>query len=164
MASFWLSLGQAYKASLRGNQPSIFNSGGPAIHNFYPFTLLGPVFLRKPGQRDIAFGTLLILFGNAQIFGAIHNLIDRAELGAMAPFAVTALWASISLGILIFGMKSQTESARKAGMISLFVCAAKGLLVDVSTAGPVVRIICLLFLGIALFAGGFLLRRPVSKT
>lgn len=99
---------------------------------------------------------LALWVGTGEAMIGARNLAEVATLG---PFGVTLLWALLGAGGLVWaGARGDRTMARTAlGVIA--VAAAKALLFDVASSGPVVRIACLLALGVLLYISGFLLRR-----
>jgi hypothetical protein len=119
--------------------------------------------------RDAGSGTaaddlrlIALISGTAQALIGLYRLPRHWGLGFYERFAVTSLWGAFAIALLLWAEKRRDRQLARSAVFVLFVAAAKGLLFDVSANQPVVRIVCLLALGTALYLGGFLLRRVES--
>lgn len=73
--------------------------------------------------------------------------------------AVSASWLGYAIAVLAFGYTRRDKAIVKSAMLVLGLAAAKALLYDASAAPTVVRIVCLLLTGAALYGSGFLIRK-----
>lgn len=123
---------------------------------------------RRPGagtfhgwyERDLWFAALLA--ADAQALMGLYRLAAQLAPDGGKDFVVTALWLAFSFAVLFWGRSEKDPVLAKSALFTLSVAAAKGLLVDVSGAEPVVRILCLLLLGGGLYWAGFLFREVQS--
>jgi len=104
-------------------------------------------FLRRPTE-------VLLFVAHVQGILGLYRIVE--SLGSLA---VSASWAAYAAAVLAFAASRKDAVWARSSLIILGLAAGKALLYDVSNAGPVVRILCLLLTGGLLFAGGWLFRR-----
>jgi uncharacterized membrane protein len=83
--------------------------------------------------------------------GAVHVFDGR--------FAVSLTWGILAITCLMASLSNRDKALGKSSLLVFAASAAKVLLYDLSGAAPLVRIACLLVLGITLYAGGWLYRK-----
>lgn len=98
----------------------------------------------------------------APVLGAAHLL---AVLGLYrltkdaGSLEVSASWLFYAVCVIAFAFTRRDEVMAKSAMFVLGFAAGKALLYDAASAPTVVRILCLLLTGAALYGSGFLIRR-----
>lgn len=120
----------------------------------------------------VALGSLWVLIdfkgeelggnGYGPLLGAAHLL---AVLGLyrltkdIGSLQVSASWLFYAVCVIAFAFSRRDETMAKSAMFVLGFAAGKALLYDAASAPTVVRILCLLLTGAALYGSGFLIRR-----
>jgi hypothetical protein len=123
---------------------------------------------------------ILALFYAAELYAAYHfvkRLPDWKPLAAPALFAghialmggalnilegrlaVSFAWGVIGLACLALAFRARDKLLGKSSLLIFAASAAKVLLFDLSDATPLVRIACLVILGVTLYAGGWMYRK-----
>lgn len=98
----------------------------------------------------------------APVLGAAHLL---AVLGLYrltkdaGSLEVSASWLFYAVCVIAYAFTRRDETMAKSAMFVLGFAAGKALLYDAASAPTVVRILCLLLTGAALYGSGFLIRR-----
>ncbi|MBI3297008.1 MAG: DUF2339 domain-containing protein [Elusimicrobia bacterium] len=119
-----------------------------------------PASEERRSGRDLWFCALLA--AAAQGMMGLHRLAHLAGPEGYERFLATLLWALFALGLLGLAEARRDPLVAKSAVFVLGITAGKGLLFDVAANQPVVRIVCLLVLGSALYLGGLLLRRAAA--
>ncbi len=88
---------------------------------------------------------------------ALYRLLESS--GSLAVSVGWLAYAGVTIG---FGFHRKDSVLAKSALMVLSLSAAKALLYDASSAPTVVRIVCLLVTGVALYGCGFLLRKISS--
>lgn len=128
---YWLTLGGAVFASLWLN-------------------LLRPVRIGRKNEVGNAF------LGAAHVIALLELYRVTIDYGSLA---VSTGWLLYGLGVIAFAFPRRDATMAKSALLVLGFAAGKALLVDASSAPTVVRILCLLVTGAALYGAGLLLRR-----
>ena len=76
---------------------------------------------------------------------------------------VSALWALVGLGLLVFGLYRRSTVLRYAGLVVFGLSLAKIFLFDLAELSSVARAFSFIFVGGLLLAGGFFLQRLSSS-
>jgi uncharacterized membrane protein len=117
---------------------------------------------RAEGSDSGAWYVVLVL-GDVQAMTGLYRIAADVTGTGWSPtssrFVVSALWGMLALGILLWGRAIRDKVLARSSLFVFGVATAKVLLFDVATAGPVVRILCLVTLGAALYVGGYLFRQ-----
>ena len=117
---------------------------------------------RAKGSDSGAWYAVLVL-GDVQAMTGLYRIATELTGTGWSPtssrFVVSVLWAMLALGILLWGRAARDRVLARSSLFIFSVATAKVLLFDVATAGPVVRILCLVVLGAALYVGGYLFRQ-----
>ncbi len=119
---------------------------------------------RRATTKGAASGVwyLVLALGSVQAMTGLYRIAE-ATSASWSPTAfrlvVSGLWELLALGILLWGLSARDRILARSSLLVFAVATAKVLLFDVASAGPVVRIACLMTLGVALYVGGYLLRR-----
>jgi uncharacterized membrane protein len=112
------------------------------------------------GKDDLGF--MVLLAGNAQALVGLQRLTHEhlpSSLSAGGPFVTTVLWALLGVGQLLWAGSRKDPALSRSALVVLGLAAFKGLVFDVAEQQPVLRIVCLLALGAALYFSGFVLRK-----
>lgn len=132
--AYWLVLGAAVFASLWA-------------------ALLKPVRIGRKNEVGNAF------LGAAHVIALLELYRLTIDYGSLA---VSTGWLLYGLGVIAFAFPRRDATMAKSALLVLGFAAGKALLVDASSAPTVVRILCLLVTGAALYGAGLLLRRIES--
>ena len=109
----------------------------------------------------LSFAKWLLVLAHLQALVAFSRIADLVSL-AQSNFVTSGLWAVFALVVLGSGYRIRdTELARSALMIFGLV-AAKVFFYDIQESGSVARILSLVVVGAALYAGGYLWRQVSS--
>jgi len=107
-------------------------------------------FARRRGELEPA-RVALIYLGHAAALSAGHQLFSGSV-------AVSVVWGVLALACLGLGVLARDRVLGQSSLFLFAACAGKVLIYDLSGASPLVRIGCLLVLGLPLYAGGWLYR------
>ena len=103
-----------------------------------------------------------LLLADTQALVGLYRLANRfvSWIGwaVVERFAVSVAWGLLALGILLFAKSRFDRTLARSSLFVFGIATGKILLFDVASAGAVARIFCLLALGAALYAGGYLYR------
>ena len=88
---------------------------------------------------------------------SIETDFERGHTG------VSALWALIGLGLLVFGLYRRSKVLRYSGLVVFGLSLAKIFLFDLAELSSVARAFSFIFVGGLLLAGGFFLQRLSSS-
>jgi Predicted membrane protein (DUF2339) len=87
------------------------------------------------------------------VMGLYHLTVDIGSL------AVSISWLLYGVSVIVFAFIRKDEVMAKSAMPVLTLAAGKALLYDASSAPTIIRIVCLLLTGAALYGSGFLMRK-----
>ncbi len=113
------------------------------------------LFQRRNGRVTartfgITAGILWFLYSSLELFrGLTLKLPDFAQGG------LSMLWAVYALALLVAGIAYRIKPLRMTGLSLFAVVALKALLIDMSRAGALYRIIAFFAVGLLLFVGAF---------
>ena len=130
--------------------------GGPAAHRllalFYAAELYAAYhFIRRlEPLRDLAVPALYA--GHIALLGAAVNILDER-------LAVSFAWGVVALACLALAFQARDKLLGKSSLLIFAASAGKVLLFDLAEATPLVRIACLVVLGVTLYAGGWMYRK-----
>lgn len=128
--------------------------GGAALWTYLRATARG---------SDSASWSLVLVLGQIQAMTGLYRIAAEVTKTGWSPtssrFVVSAFWGMLALGILLWGRAIRDKVLARSSLFVFGVATAKVLLFDVASAGPVVRILCLVTLGAALYLGGYLFRQ-----
>jgi hypothetical protein len=110
----------------------------------------GYYFLR--GGSGERFGALLLYAGHVSAMAAALHLIGT-------PIVESTVWAILALGCLGLALAQHDRALGQSSLLVFGATAAKVLLYDLSGAPPVARIVSLVVLGVAFYAGGLLYQK-----
>jgi uncharacterized membrane protein len=125
--------------------------GRPMLAILYALELyVGYAFVRGgSGQR---FGALLLYAGHVSAMAAALHLVAT-------PIIESTVWALLALACLGLGLAQRDRALGQSSLLMFGATAAKVLLYDLSGAPPVARIVSLVVLGVAFYAGGLLYQK-----
>ena len=105
---------------------------------------------REPDLK--AFALPVIYAGHIAAMAApIHIFDDR--------FAVSLSWGVLALACLVLSLKVSDKTLGQSSLLIFAVSVGKVLLFDLDNATPLVRIGCLVVVGVTLYLGGWLYKR-----
>ena len=105
---------------------------------------------RLPGLKSLIVPVLYA--GHIALMGAAVNILNER-------LAVSFAWGVIGLACLALAFKVQDKLLGKSSLLIFAASAAKVLLFDLSNATPLVRIACLVILGVTLYVGGWMYKK-----
>jgi uncharacterized membrane protein len=166
--TLWLPMGlaviQGYGMVLFAMASKVSTFGWILIGLMY-FAGCGAIFVDK-GQgsktNPSPIWKVLLMAGYIQLLVAWIRLADQINIWVpevSARFMVSLLWGLSALSILIWSRKIRHKALAYSSMFIFALSILKVLLLDVSSASPTLRILCLFVLGGVLFAGGYLYRQ-----
>ena len=109
---------------------------------------------RETANKDRHHSSQLFLIYGAHI-AALASAIDILE----GTFVVSLVWAILAIASLLIGIKIKDKLLGNSALLIFAVSSAKVLLYDLSDSATLIRIGCLLVLGAALYAGGWLYKK-----
>lgn len=105
---------------------------------------------RLPELESLAMP--LLYAGHIALMGGAVNLLEER-------LAVSLAWGALGLACLALAFRLRDKLLGKSSLLVFAASAAKVLLFDLSDATPLVRIACLVILGVTLYAGGWMYRK-----
>lgn len=123
-------------------------------------TTLSIVFLYLKNQfakDDETLGMGLLASAHAMAIASLYRL--ATDYGSLA---VSASWLIYAMLTIALGFQRKDAVLVKSSLVALIFAAAKALLYDVSQAPTVIRIVCLIITGAALFGCGLILKKVSS--
>jgi uncharacterized membrane protein len=123
--------------------------------SFCAFASMWAVILTQGavGDRRDSGHMLLAAAHILAVLGLYRLTTDAGSL------AVSASWLFYAVGVMVFAFTREDEVMAKSALFVLAFAAGKALLYDAASAPTIVRILCLLLTGAALYGCGFLMRR-----
>ena len=109
---------------------------------------------RETDNKDRHHSSQLFLIYGAHI-AALATAVDILE----GTFVVSIVWAILAIASLLIGIKIKDKLLGNSALLIFAVSSGKVLLYDLSDSATLIRIGCLLVLGIALYAGGWLYKK-----
>ncbi|HWO56104.1 MAG TPA: DUF2339 domain-containing protein [bacterium] len=104
---------------------------------------------RLPALASLYFAHLIVMAG------AVHFTDSR--------FVVSIVWGLLAVAALVISMTTGDRRLGRSSLLVFAAFAAKVLLFDLSGTAPLVRIGCLVVLGVTLYVGGLLYQRIDTK-
>jgi hypothetical protein len=115
----------------------------------------GIIWVRERTARaSEELGYVMLTFAHLQAVVALYRLSHSS-----GSFAVSLAWGGYAALVLALASLKKDAVMGRSSVVVLLFAAGKALLYDVSSAAPVVRILCLGLTGALLFLSGFLFRR-----
>lgn len=118
------------------------------------FVSLASIWAVLTREKQEDFGWMLL--GTAHILAMFSFYRLTYDYNSLA---VSATWLIYAVCVIAFAFMRHDEDMAKSALLVLSIAAGKALIYDVSSAPPVVRILCLLLTGIVLYISGMLMRR-----
>ena len=109
------------------------------------------LLINRPGAPGMFRATLLYAGHLAAMAAPVHIFNDRLP----ASFC----WAMLAVVTLVLALKLRDKLLAQSSLFVFAVSGAKVLLYDLDQAAPLIRIACLVVLGISLYVGGWLYRK-----
>lgn len=121
-------------------------------------TILYAVYWALRSRADSQLTSLACLyFGHLIVMaGAVHFTDSR--------FVVSIVWGLLAVAALIISMTTGDRRLGRSSLLVFAAFAAKVMLFDLSETSTLVRIGCLLVLGVTLYVGGLLYQKVEQKT
>jgi uncharacterized membrane protein len=109
--------------------------------------------LRYSGQKlALPLRAALLFAGHLAAMAAPIHLFDQR-------LAVSLTWAILAVAALLIALQIRDRLLGQSSLFIFAVSGAKVLLYDLSQSAPLIRIGCLLILGVSLYLGGWLYRK-----
>lgn len=109
--------------------------------------------LRYSGQKlTLPLRAALLFAGHLAAMAAPIHLFEQK-------LAVSLTWAILAVAALLIALQSRDRILGQSSLFIFAVSGAKVLLYDLSQSAPLIRIGCLLILGVSLYLGGWLYRK-----
>jgi uncharacterized membrane protein len=109
--------------------------------------------LRSSGQKlALPLRAALLFAGHLAAMAAPIHLFDQR-------LAVSLTWAVLAVAALLLALQTRDRLLGQSSLFIFAVSGAKVLLYDLSQSAPLIRIGCLLILGVSLYLGGWLYRK-----
>ena len=96
------------------------------------------------------------------LYAAHLMAMNTALLAWGSALPVALAWAALAAATLWLGIRRGDRDLGRSALLVLGLLSAKVLLHDLSDAGPVARILCLLVLGVALYGSGLVYQRKLT--
>lgn len=96
------------------------------------------------------------------LYAAHLMAMNTALLAWGSALPVALAWAALAAATLWLGIRRGDRDLGRSALLVLGLLSAKVLLHDLSDAGPVARILCLLVLGVALYGSGLVYQRNLA--
>ncbi len=99
--------------------------------------------------------TVLLYLGHTSAMAAALHLLNE-------PILQSAAWGVLAVGCLVLSLRLSDKMLGQSSLAVFGAAAIKVLLLDLKGASPIARIVGLVVLGVALYAGGMLYQRLVG--
>ena len=96
------------------------------------------------------------------LYAAHLMAMNTAMLAWSSALPVALAWTALAAATLWLGIRRSDRDLGRSALLVLGLLSAKVLLHDLSDAGPVARILCLLVLGVALYGSGLVYQRKLT--
>ncbi len=125
---------------------------GPWIMLLYVLELYVVYAVASRPAITYALLPITLYLGHLGMMVAVVHLVPYA-------LGISLIWDTVAMACLWFAFKTQDKTLGQSALLILAVSVGKAMLYDLSNATPMIRIGCLLLLGLSLYAGGFLYKR-----
>jgi len=126
--------------------------GKAALYLLYPLELYAGYYLACRNNAFEGFKTSLLYAGHVAALSAVVYLLDTR-------LAVSLCWGAIALACLVLALKFRDRMLGQSSLFIFGISGGKVLLYDLADATPLIRIACLLALGLSFYAGGWMYRK-----
>jgi uncharacterized membrane protein len=113
--------------------------------------------------RWVAFGVGLAGLSAEPPAWFLANVAERAEAERLALFSVTVTWVVTAAVMLVVGLRRNLRPARLVALALFATTAAKLLLLDMSGAQQLYRILAFVLVGLAFVAASWLYHRVARR-
>ncbi len=120
-----------------------------AAELYYAYT-----FVRRDSNREIRNAVLYA--GHVMGLNALVLVLDDRLM-------ISVAWAVLAIVTMSLGIRAQDRDLGRSALLILGFLTAKVMLHDLSGAPPVIRILCLLVLGVTLYGAGWIYQRKLSS-
>ncbi|MBI5868570.1 MAG: DUF2339 domain-containing protein [candidate division Zixibacteria bacterium] len=117
---------------------------------------LAYALFRKRTREPILAGAPLYLGHLGAIAGAVHQFDSR--------LAISVVWGLLAVATLIWSTRIRDRTLGQSALVVFAAFAVKVLLLDLSESSSLVRIGCLVVLGVTLYVGGLLYQRIEGRS
>ena len=118
---------------------------------------------RWRGVRWFAFGIALVALTAEPPVWLLDRIADPAEARRMALFAVTVVWIATALVLLVTGLHRDRRPVRIVALALFAMTAAKVLLLDMSGAQQLYRILAFVLVGLVFVGASWLYHRVARR-
>jgi uncharacterized membrane protein len=118
----------------------------------YALELYAGFFALRARDASSGVAALLLYTGHVAAMAAALHLIDTRIVESTA-------WALLALAWIVLALARGDRQLGQSSLLVFGATAAKVLLYDLSGAPPIARIVSLVVLGVAFYAGGWLYQR-----
>lgn len=113
------------------------------------------------------YGGYLLVRSRPSLELARYGLVYAGHLSAMAAalqlfshrFTISLAWCLLAVGCLVLSLKLRDRILGQSSLLVFAAAALKVLVYDLQGASPLVRVACLLVLGVTCYLGGWLYRK-----
>jgi uncharacterized membrane protein len=118
----------------------------------YPAMAYFGYLLLKQRSDMKDFVQLILYTGHVSALSAPVHLFDN-------DFVISLWWMVLALGSVVLALKYEDKLLGQSSLVVFALAAIKVVLYDLSDAEQILRIVSLFFLGVSLYAGGWLYRK-----
>jgi len=123
-----------------------------ALYVLYPLELYAAYFFSRRFAALGVFCMPLLYAGHVSTLCAVAYLIDTR-------LAVSMLWGMVALTTLVLALEFRDRALGQSSLFIFAIAGAKVLFYDLADATPLIRIACLIALGLSFYAGGWMYRK-----
>lgn len=130
----------------------------------YP-ALVYALYFSRPIVSEVPPRLLLLALAHLQLLAACDLVIDRwldEPETTIARLWLSLAWAVIGVAFLAAASRRRDRLLARSSLGIFALFAGKVLFFDLSEAAPLVRVGCLVVLGLSLYAGGWIYRRVLA--
>lgn len=124
----------------------------PLLALFYAAELYAAYYFIRRLDDLRALAAPALYAGHIALLGAAVNILDER-------LAVSFAWGVVALACLALAFQARDKLLGKSSLLIFAASAGKVLLFDLAEATPLVRIACLVVLGVTLYAGGWMYKK-----
>lgn len=135
-----------------GNVDLAHVPGRDLLGLIYAAQLYTGYYLARRLSALAAWAPPLLYAGHIALMGAALHILDER-------LAVSLSWGVLGIACLVLALRAPDKTLGKSSLLVFAASASKVLLFDLSGAAPLVRIACLLVLGVTLYGGGWMYRK-----
>jgi uncharacterized membrane protein len=126
---------------------------------FVPEKISVVAFVELRPLLEAAAAVAMVYLGSVAIVDLTREAETAAEPGQTPQVLLSAFWALVGFGSLLFGLLRDDRRFRIAGLVLLTAAVAKVFLFDLSTLESIYRVLSFIALGLLLLAAAFAYQR-----